>query len=66
MQRSDLKPQQFRVVGHTLIGDVTYHDFAVGDILVVAHDDGTSIPLFRRVSDGMIQYVPFEDLEVVE
>lgn len=38
------------------------YDFKVGDVLVLADDDDTFNPEFRRVSDGHCDYVDLKDL----
>jgi hypothetical protein len=65
MQRSDLKPQQFRVVRDATSSN-GWHAFDIGDILVLAYDDGSDSPDFLRVSDGERQFVHLDDVEVVE
>lgn len=66
MQRSDLaEGRKYRVVSNKGDADVVGHNFAVGDVVVLALDDDTDAPQFERWRGGFSQYVHLSELEPV-
>lgn len=64
MQRSDLEEgRKYRVVSRSMAAAVR-HCFDVGDVVVVAGDDGTDAPRFKHWGGGFSQFVHLSELEV--